>query len=718
MWCVAYGRTSGEAWTTPVEYRGDAWFLLAYLKAAQDGHVFPGASLTVPELNAPFDANWNDHPRPLRAVFFLAGLLSRRLGLFFTANLLLLLSHVLAALSFYAVARYFRARWEWAGAGALAFGLSHFLFWRSLEHLDLALCWHVPLCVLVVTWALGRRGIRLRSRRFAAAATIPTVTALHNPYYACLFAQFLLFAAIAQAIRPGDRRRALAPLGLLMLLTFVFALDQAGALAYQWRHGANSGALRPYSDLARYALKPIELVIPHPGFGLADWGTLARAYWERRDLGEGGSPYLGLVGAGTLLWLGLIVLLGVLRRPAKAPPATFAAVAWIVLYSMVGGVNQFVGLTGFVWLRATNRYSVWILALVLLFLVTRRSRSVAGAGSLAGALFVAAVAVADQVPRGPRREDPQQTRLTVEADRQFVRSLESLLPPGSMLFMLPVTDFPEGRPVRRATEYEHLRPYLFSERLRFSFGSDKGRPREAWQRVVERLPAADMAQALERYGFAGIVVNRPAYQGAAVDLLAELRAEGRPVVEAAGDFVCVRLQPAAVATRPQVPVLFGRGYQRGRTLEHRRGGVDLDQPVVTPHGVRRLVRPRGGRRPTGHGPAPQARALVGGRAGDARGVRPEPRSSPRGDPGLLHQRPSPRARPGSSSPGRVPVVAAPFPDRAPTDGRRAMSPQGGMNSSRGKRSWFISSSGAGSASSNWRILTSRLSTLRARSGAR
>ena len=81
-----------------------------------------------------------------------------------------------------------------------------------------------------------------------------------------------------------------------------------------------------------------------------------------------------------------------------------------------------------------------------------------------------------------------------------------------MLFQLPVVDFPEGQRVRGATDYEHLRPYLHSTQLRFSYGSDKGRPREAWQRRVEALEPEAMADALERMGFAGLLVNRKAYE--------------------------------------------------------------------------------------------------------------------------------------------------------------------------------------------------------------
>ena len=53
VWCVAYGRTSLAAWRTPITYEGDALFLAAYLKAASDGHVFPGGQPRRPGAQRP-----------------------------------------------------------------------------------------------------------------------------------------------------------------------------------------------------------------------------------------------------------------------------------------------------------------------------------------------------------------------------------------------------------------------------------------------------------------------------------------------------------------------------------------------------------------------------------------------------------------------------------------------------------------------------------------
>ncbi len=573
VWCVAYGRTSAEAWTTPIGYRGDSLFLLGYLKAASDGHVLPGAPLVVPELNAPFGANWNDHPRTLRLVFLLGGLLARVTGLFAAINLMLLAAHVLAGLALFAAARALGARREWAWASALAFGLAHYLFWRSLDHLDLALAWHVPLCVLVVTWAFSGR---LRGRRLLLASAVSVVTALHNPYYACLYAQFLVLAAGAVLTR---RRRAAATLpavAQLALLAAVFLLDNAGSLVHQIRQGANPAAARPYGNLERFALKPLELALAPPGFGLGRWGEhLGRVHWEGRVYkGEGLSVYLGLVGAAVVVWLAGLTFVRLARRPPQAPPVTVGAIAWILAFSVVGGLNQVAGLAGFVWLRGTNRFSVWILALALLYLATRRLGS--RRFSLLAAGAVSLLAVADQVPWRGRSDEIARTHRAVGEDRHFVRELEAALPAGAMLFQMPVTEFPEGRRVLGFEEYDHLRPYLFARHLRFSFGTDKGRPRDAWQLELEAQPPADLAHALETCGFSGILVSRHAYPEDARELVDALRAAGRyvRVEHGTGDFAFVRLTPSSTGAAAASSTIDAEGCHPTPAAD-RAGGADV-----------------------------------------------------------------------------------------------------------------------------------------------
>jgi hypothetical protein len=555
LWCGVVGRTSLEAWRVPVDTGADAWYTLATLKAAQDGHVTPLGLVQVPELGAPFAASWNDFLRQHKLQYVLAGSLARSVGLFPAANLLVLLAAVLAALSFQLVSRHLGARPEWAFAGACAFALSPFLFHRSLAHLTLTFFWPIPLAVLVVTWAFAEDGIRLGSRRFLAAVVIALVLGLHNIYFAALFAQFLGLSFLVQLLRRAPRA-ALSSLVLLVVLVAAVVADNANVLVHLAREGAPADAvLRPYGNLERYALKPIELLLPLSG-GLVPWRGAGKAYLQGALYrGELGSAYLGLAGVLALLGLVVATARAGLGRPRGPVSGGALALAWILAYAVIGGLNGLLGLTGFVWLRATNRCSIAILALVLLWGATAVSSAAwtrRPALSTLVAALLTALTLADQLPPRTPPESIRERGKTLASDWAFARSLEASLPAGAMLFQLPVVDFPEGIRIRGAGDYEHFRPYLQSTRLRFSYGSDKGRPREAWQRRIEALEPEPMADALERTGFAGLLVIRKAYEDGARELRDRLAATGRmeAVVSPDGDFLFVRLRPVPAPLPP------------------------------------------------------------------------------------------------------------------------------------------------------------------------
>jgi len=82
-----------------------------------------------------------------------------------------------------------------------------------------------------------------------------------------------------------------------------------------------------------------------------------------------------------------------------------------------------------------------------------------------------------------------------------------------MIYTLPTVHFPEAFPGRGSREldyfcYNSIRLFLYSTKLRYSYGSNKGRQGADWQLDVEELPAGEMAKTLESYGFAGILFNR------------------------------------------------------------------------------------------------------------------------------------------------------------------------------------------------------------------
>lgn len=547
------------------------------LKANTVGEAAPFVWKTVSRLNAPFTANWTDWPS-LDELHGLALLILANLfGMFGGLNAALLLGHLLAAATFYGVARTSGGSQLWSFAGGLAYGLSPYMFAQSPHHSAVQWAWHVPLFTLVWRWVSTDPGIEPWSRRFKEATGIGLLAGLLNIYYTNILCQLTLIGAALRYLRTWARPALLSALAVIGAAAIGFAVSNFDTWTYKAAHGPNDGALvREYKWLEIYGLKIKDLFIPpvtHRSDTLADFSKAHRQVAPLLD--EDGAPYQGIAGLACLLWLAATAIRCMATGREKDVPIEAWWVLWIVLMFTTGGLNAVIGATtGFTMFRGGCRYSIVILAITLLWAVQRLSAMQAtaerrrAAGSidwrwLTAAAIASLIILWDQVPRAPTADVRATIDRQVAADREFTEKMEAALPEGAMVFQLPVMEFPEA-PIPGVPPYDHFRPYLFSKQLRFSFGSHKGREREKWQPAVQaklfenatvdqqagmiRLNQANAKVAideLKRLGFAAIYINRNGFpdRGKGIeDTLLDLGYTKPPIRNATGDLTCIILE--------------------------------------------------------------------------------------------------------------------------------------------------------------------------------
>jgi phosphoglycerol transferase len=494
------------------------------------------------------------------------GVLSKVVGLFAAANLALVFAQVAAALAFYLVARWLRVRPEWAVMGGLLFAYTYSTFYRGLAHFSLVFTWTVPVGLLAVWLVAGSR--RLEWRRPGAFACLGAAVALgaHNPYNLFFWLQLMGWALVAQWF--GPRRRPNLQIGLASLVAglAVFAVMHLEVWVHVDEPEGAPLLVRNYGGTERYALKPVEALIPPSAHRWEPLAFLGARYARWSDWrGEDIQPYLGLVGILGLAWLAVVTARRIFAR--RALPGHALSVGWLTGYASIGGVTNllafFAGLQVF---RATNRVGIFISAIVLFFLVVRLSRATADwtRGARIGlATLAAVVGLLDQVPRGPTAAQMREIAAAVEADRLLGRELEAALPDGAMIFQLPVQGFPEVVPPWQLTDYELFRPYLATETLRFSYGAAKLRARSRWQRDLEHAPTAELVRRLEQHGFAALYINRKGFEDRAERILQDLTALGYTdrLQSRLGHQVVVPLHPAKEPRLPLARVLtYGRGW--------------------------------------------------------------------------------------------------------------------------------------------------------------
>ena len=135
---------------------------------------------------------------------------------------------------------------------------------------------------------------------------------------------------------------------------------------------------------------------------------------------------------------------------------------------------------------------------------TRRVRIAAAAGVLALGLMDQSGAAA-----GMNAEYPG-TAAQLSSLEPFVRRIEERLPESAMVLQLPFRTYFNYSTIARMEPYEHLKLYLVSSRLRWSYPA-LSNEQVAWQSERTRLDPARLPYHLAREGFSAVMIDRNGY---------------------------------------------------------------------------------------------------------------------------------------------------------------------------------------------------------------
>jgi len=560
-WCAANAKWTLHSWALPTTYvhdmeRGDFLANAAQLKASGNWSGIPFRWKNVSELGAPYDANWNDFPSLDETVVTFQVILTRAMGLFPGMNVGFAIAHLLAALAAYASARLSGSNRLWSSVAGLAFGVSPFIFAQSPHHVSVAYAWPVAFFPLAWHAVTTSDGLVWGTRRCWWMIALGFVAGLHFVYFTNIFCQLVLLGAAVQYYRTRRGAPFLAALSLIAAAALGFAVNNVDSWTYKLFHEPNANAfVREYKWLELYGLKIKDLFIPPKCHQSDLLSAFSASHWQSAPLLDEQSSYLGIVGIGAFLWLMLTGLRAMVERRERDVPIEVWQILWVVLMFTTGGLNAIIGLAGITMFRAGCRYSVVILVISLLWAARRLTVLQAGfqesrpGAATAGQWYAAAAAIGmvvlwDQVPRPPTAEETATIIRQIDSDREFTRKMEAALPEGAMVFQLPIMEYPES-PAPGVPSYDHFRPFLYSTKLRYSFGSMKGRPREAWQQELGKRPLEEAVAEIEKRGFAAIYINRNGFPERAQPIEKALRAMGYsqpPIVSATGDLVCIPLE--------------------------------------------------------------------------------------------------------------------------------------------------------------------------------
>jgi hypothetical protein len=408
-----------------------------------------------------------------------------------------------------------------------------------------------------------------------------------------------------------------------VLVALTLAANISPTLSYRAQHGANTAIKRTTIEADQFGLRLSDLLLPVEAHRFGALSNVNQKYIEATSTGYCEACYenLGAVGSIGFLWLGLIALVaiagivgadgvaGALRRRMGAQsiyrPAALGVSLSLVL-ATIGGLSSLIAFFVTRDIRGWNRISLFIAFFSLLAamlgldaglrrLVVRVSSraSAIGAGASVCAV-VLALGIVDETSSFfvPKYEKDARQWLS---DTSFVRAIEADMPAGAAIFQLPYVPFPEGYGANGTsvsapnpnygTTYELARgPIHASSRLRWSYGSMKGRPAD-WQAPLATQPLYLSLVAAAANGFDGLWVDPHGYSATARPHLAPMleRILGvYPLFSPARDLMFFDLRPfatrlARLYPSPRLAALRARTLYPLRTACGTEG-IELSNP--------------------------------------------------------------------------------------------------------------------------------------------
>lgn len=501
-------------------------------------------------LGAPFGQELYDFPVVSADVLHL--LMIKAIGLLTDDPVLVIntfyrLGFFLVAASAFVAFRLVKISLPAASVAAVLYTLLPYHFLREfLGHLTLAAYFAVPLACALMIRQLGDeplldlrrlrgrgREVGLRRSRTILALVICLVVGLSSVYYAVFTILLLVFAGLIRSLTVRSARPLLASVLLAGLTASSLAVALLPNLLYVQRNGQNEQAVeRVAQESETYGLKIVNLLLPTPGH------RVEAVDIRPQDRSGEGTEALGIVGAVGFVGLLVAVFRRLLSTRGALPHLAnnlTALVLFTLLLGTVAGLSSVVAALGFVQVRAWDRLSIFVaffaLAAVALTLdhLAVRSRGSGSAGARLGLCsLVLVIGIADQtVPQFVPRY--KASARTWNSDSSFFQAVEAQF--GSAdVFQLPIMQFPESRPVGKLSSYAHLRGYLHSDSLRWSFGGMKGRE-SYWQDQLLGLPGREIVPRVALAGFEALYVDRDAYPDSGDELARELsRYVQRPIV--------------------------------------------------------------------------------------------------------------------------------------------------------------------------------------------
>lgn len=412
-----------------------------------------------------------------------------------------------------------------ASMGAFLFATQRYVFYRNVGHLMLTMIYTIPLGILLCLWIcdddeflrFDKQFFKKKRNLLAIVFSFLIVNSGIGYYmfFACLL---LVVTGVGKTITKGTITgivQAVKTIGLIAISLFVILIPYFYNRYVQGGIGIEN--IRSMGDAELYNLKIFRMLFPMEELPLDNLNAKMQEYYSVAVCQTETTEYLGLVGI-----LGMIIMTICLIKKSeigkKSSDIRIASLMtiFILLYATIGGLGTAVFVFLFDMARCTNRMSVYICFLCILSICIVMDNCIKKISNVKkkGFAIMCGICLFGLCVKAQWIQDPYDNTAAKNVEVEltdFVGKVENVASDNALVLELPFQNYPSGPFRNNMAPNALLLPYLYSNDIRWSYGSFIGEKSYEINEETSQGSIAAIFLNAKKVGYEGILIDTYAF---------------------------------------------------------------------------------------------------------------------------------------------------------------------------------------------------------------
>lgn len=451
----------------------------------------------------------------------------------------LILTFVLDGLSMSFLLRKLGIRRVTAFVISALFSFAPHHFYRYLGHSSLINYMFVPIAIYLALYV-----IEYFDEKKWKIALLAILLGLGYGYY---YAFGLILIAVAYFMRfvlIQEKKNIIKELWVIGIVLLTVLISLTPKSIYTLINGNNLEAgIRSWSEQEIYGLKIINLLLPVTYSRVGFLKSLTDEYVSKAQLvTENVYASMGIIASIGFVVLCIAFIISFIgkKRPNEdgrewrlIDYLAFSTITFL-LCSTIGGFGEIFNWAVTSQIRCWNRSSIVLTALALIMMAVLMNKVESRKKNMSYVVcsVVLVIGLYDQVMICSANWQAG-ARQTQEVYEEYFEKVEANLPEKGMVYQLPFLNFPEAGAINNVGDYKLFAGYLFTDKLRWSYGGVRGRNNAARELNIDNGMSYLFLKGIREAGFDAVYIDLDGYGDGGVQILSFYDSLGvEPIVSA------------------------------------------------------------------------------------------------------------------------------------------------------------------------------------------